>query len=149
MILEPKKIKSITLSIVSPSICHEVMANSSSPRAHGPSINSPLPVPHTKVWAALSISCPSQLFAYASERFPNTLLPSPVYRWHGRCCIPNGFPAVKVISKPGAWGWGRRCMWPILALPLPGIVEKRDQEKKLIFSSCPGKGNKNMILICL
>ena len=25
MILEPKKIKSVTLSIVSPSICHEVM----------------------------------------------------------------------------------------------------------------------------
>ena len=48
VILEPKKIKSITFSIVSPSICHEVMANSSSPRAHGPSINGPLPVPHTK-----------------------------------------------------------------------------------------------------
>ena len=28
VILEPKKIKSVTDSIVSPSICHEVMANS-------------------------------------------------------------------------------------------------------------------------
>ena len=28
VILEPKKIKSVTVSIVSPSICHEVMANS-------------------------------------------------------------------------------------------------------------------------
>ena len=53
VILEPKKIKSITLSIVYPFICHEMMANSSSPRAHGPSINSPLPALHTKFWAAL------------------------------------------------------------------------------------------------
>lgn len=34
-------------------------------------------------------------------------------------------------------------------LPLPGIVERRDHEKKQIFSSCPGKGNENVILICL
>ena len=71
VILEPKKIKSITFSIVSPSIFHEVMANSSSPKAHGPSINGPLPVPHTKFWAALYLLL-----------FPAVLLSSRVVSQH-------------------------------------------------------------------
>ena len=47
VILEPPKIKSVTVSIVSPSICHEVM---------GPDINHNLPVSGTLLYSFLPIS---------------------------------------------------------------------------------------------
>ena len=52
VILEPKKIKSLTVSIVSPSICHGVMGPDAIPWcrhremkfvAHGPSVATPVP----------------------------------------------------------------------------------------------------------
>ena len=54
-ILEPKKIKSLTLSIVSPSICHGVMGLDAIPwyrnremkfMVHGPSVATPVPQRH-------------------------------------------------------------------------------------------------------
>ena len=48
VILEPKEIKSATVSTVSPSICHEVMANRVLPREHTGHTKHPLPTTQEK-----------------------------------------------------------------------------------------------------
>ena len=64
MILEPPKIKSVTVSIVSPSICHEVMEPDAGTALHFPWTAKPGGYPEPRVHQGVRCTC-----------FPHLLLP--------------------------------------------------------------------------